>query len=179
MTARQAHGVGQTFLSARNWPAPDCQAESSAIPSSSSPLTITRRRLPHWKQDGSIYGIAFRLAGAIPQDKFETCKPERDVWLRLHPQPCSETHRKEYDQSFGKRIEPGSMPAWDAEPWRGPMCVKPSRDACCDSTATNCYCTRPRGEPTAGHRRSLLARRILRSRRPQRKAVSVLCPLYC
>ena len=64
-------------------------------PSSSSPLET--RRFYYW--------ITFRLADAIPQNKFRAWKQERDVWLRLHPQPWSETDWKGYDQRFGKRIE--------------------------------------------------------------------------
>jgi len=75
------------------------------MPSSSSALTITRRRLPHWRKDGSIYWITFRLADAIPQDKLRVWKQERDNWLRLHPEPRSEADWKEYDQRFGKRVE--------------------------------------------------------------------------
>ena len=76
--------------------------EPSASPSA---LTATRRRLPHWQKDGSIYWITFRLADAVPQDKLRAWKQERDIWLRLHPEPRSEADWKDYDQRFGKRIE--------------------------------------------------------------------------
>ena len=81
------------------------RAEPSAMPSSSSALTITRRRLPHWQMDGSVYWITFRLADAIPQDKLRVWKQARDIWLRLHPEPWSEADWTEYDQRFGKKIE--------------------------------------------------------------------------
>lgn len=105
VTARQVPKVGQTFLSAQDLPAHERQAEPSAIPPSSSALTVTRRRLPHWKMNGSVYWITFRLADAIPQDKLRVWKQERDVWLRLRPEPRSEADWQEYDQRFGKRIE--------------------------------------------------------------------------
>lgn len=105
MISKQAHKVGQTFLSAQDLSAHEHQAEPSAMPSSSSALTITRRRLPHWKMNGSVYWITFRLADAIPQDKLRVWKQERDYWLRLHPDPRSEADWNEYDQRFGKRIE--------------------------------------------------------------------------
>ena len=107
MTARHTHRVGQTFLSAQNRPASDGQAASSALPPKSAPLTTTRRRLPHWKQDGSIYWITFSLADAIPQAKFRAWQQGRNFWLRLHSKPWSERDWKEYDQRFGN-----GMGAW-------------------------------------------------------------------
>ena len=105
MTARQTYKVGQTFLSAQNLPAFDCRQDPSAIPSSSPSLTITRRRLPHWIQDNSIYWITFSLADAIPQHKFRALKQERNFWLGLHSKPWSEADWKEYDRRFSSRIE--------------------------------------------------------------------------
>ena len=105
MTVRQTYRVGQTFLSARNVPALDCRQDPSAIPSTSPSLTITRRRLPHWIQDNSIYWITFSLADAILQSKFHAWQRERDFWLRMHPKPWSEKDWKEYDKRFGNRME--------------------------------------------------------------------------
>ena len=105
MAVKQDPKVEQTFLSAHDLSTHKHQTETPARPSSSSALTTTRRRLPHWKKDGSIYWITFRLADAIPQDKRRAWKRERDIWLGLHPEPRSEADWKEHDQRFGEKIE--------------------------------------------------------------------------
>ena len=105
MAARQTHRVGQTFLSAQDLHALDCRQDPSATPSTSPSLTITRRRLPHWKQDNSINWITFSFADAIPQHKFRALKQERNFWLRLHSKPWSEADWKEYERLFGDGLE--------------------------------------------------------------------------
>ncbi len=46
----------------------------------------TRRRLPHWKKDGAVYWITFRLADAIPRDKRRAFKEARKLRLKRHPE---------------------------------------------------------------------------------------------
>ena len=89
----------QTFLSAH------AQITPTAAPSSSSEITTTRRHLPHWKTDGSIYWITFRLADAIPQDKLRAWQEERGLWLKRHPKPWSEAVWNDYDQRFGAQMQ--------------------------------------------------------------------------
>ena len=101
----EAFKVGQTFLSAQIRPAEDRQVRSTVVPPAPAPFTMTRRRLPHLKQDGSIYWITFCLADAIPYGRLQAWTLERDVWLRLHPEPWSPTDWQEYDRRFGARIE--------------------------------------------------------------------------
>ena len=91
--------VEQTFLSAH------AQITPTAAPSSSSEITTTRRHLPHWKTDGSIYWITFRLADAIPQDKLRAWQEERGLWLKRHPKPWSEAVWNDYDQRFGAQMQ--------------------------------------------------------------------------
>ncbi len=67
--------------------------------------TITRRNLPHWTKEGSIYWITFRLADSLPQEKLNTWKDERDLWISKHREPWSETEWKEYGEQFEKRLE--------------------------------------------------------------------------
>jgi len=68
-------------------------------------LHKTRRNLPHWTKEGSIYWITFRLADSLPQKKLNGWKAERDYWVSKHRKPWSETEWKEYDEQFGKRLE--------------------------------------------------------------------------
>ena len=72
---------------------------------SQSEIPKTRRRLPHWKCDGAIYWVTFRLADSIPREMIQTWKLEREDWLSYHPESWSEMIGKEYEQRFGERIE--------------------------------------------------------------------------
>lgn len=71
----------------------------------SDTVRITRRNLPHWTKEGSIYWITFRLAESLPQEKLNIWKAERDRWISKHHEPWSETEWKEYDEQFEKRLE--------------------------------------------------------------------------
>ncbi len=89
--------VEQTFLSASS---SKPQIETSVLP-----IIKTRRHLPHWKKDGAIYWITFRMADSLPQEKLKSWKAEREVWCRNHPQPWDDTTWKEYDERFGDKLE--------------------------------------------------------------------------
>lgn len=65
----------------------------------------TKRNLPHWTANGSIYWITFRLADSIPQSKLNQWKSEREQWLQLHPQPWDSGTLAEYQHNFGDRLE--------------------------------------------------------------------------
>ena len=64
----------------------------------------TCRRLPHWKKDGAIYWITFRLADAI-RDKRRTFQDARKRWLKRHPEPWTDVEWKEYNRRFDEKIE--------------------------------------------------------------------------
>ena len=114
--------VEQTFLSASSSSSssssPSSSSSSSSSPSFSSPsspspsappsedtLTITRRDLPHWKKDGSIYWITFRMADSLPQEKLKAWKAERDLWTSHHPEPWDEQTWDEYNERFGDQLD--------------------------------------------------------------------------
>lgn len=69
-------------------------------------IAKSQRRLPHWKVDGAIYWITFRLADSIPREKYEVWKVARDEWAGAFPQPWSENIWAEYRSLFGDQ--------WDA-----------------------------------------------------------------
>ncbi len=48
------------------------------------PVTVYRRHLPHWRQDGATYFVTFRLADALPREAVEALQAERDAWLAAH-----------------------------------------------------------------------------------------------
>jgi len=69
-------------------------------------ISKTKRRLPHWKVDGAIYWITFRLADSIPREKYERWKMARDDWVKSFPLPWSDAVWHEYRSTFGDQ--------WDA-----------------------------------------------------------------
>ena len=48
-------------------------------------VTIYRGKLPHWRQEGVIYFVTFRLADSLPQAKLDWLRREKELWLRLNP----------------------------------------------------------------------------------------------
>lgn len=90
--------VNQTFLSASS-------TSSDKQTGMSAPLTKSRRNLPHWKRDGAIYWITFRMADSLPQTKLNPWKAERDAWEEMHPQPWDDNTWREYNERFGERLE--------------------------------------------------------------------------
>ncbi|HVT45884.1 MAG TPA: transposase [Thermoanaerobaculia bacterium] len=49
------------------------------------PFHIRWGNLPHWRQDGALYFVTFRLGDSLPQSKLTAWLRERDEWRRLHP----------------------------------------------------------------------------------------------
>jgi REP element-mobilizing transposase RayT len=46
--------------------------------------------LPHWRQDGALYFVTFRLADSLPRGLLNRWRKERDEWRRRHPNPGKE-----------------------------------------------------------------------------------------
>ncbi|MBI5397371.1 MAG: transposase [Verrucomicrobia bacterium] len=68
-------------------------------------VNITERKLPHWTQLGATYFVTFRLADSIPQSLLLEWQHEREIWLRLHPEPWSPQVEAEYHHRFTRRME--------------------------------------------------------------------------
>jgi REP element-mobilizing transposase RayT len=64
---------------------------------------VSAANLPHWRQDGVLYFVTFRLADSLPAEKIQTMRLERETWLRSHPQPHAPQQEKEYWDRFGER----------------------------------------------------------------------------
>ena len=47
----------------------------------------TKNRLPHWQQNGVVYFVTFRLVDSIPEGLRSEWAEQREIWLRLHPEP--------------------------------------------------------------------------------------------
>ena len=48
-------------------------------------VTIYRRRLPHWRQDGATYFVTFRLHDSLPASKLRELAALRSEWARQVP----------------------------------------------------------------------------------------------
>ncbi len=68
-------------------------------------VTIRRRFLPHWQQNGATYFVTFRLADSLPQIKLQLLQQEKEEWQKKHPQPLSETEKAEYHRLFSQRVD--------------------------------------------------------------------------
>jgi hypothetical protein len=54
----------------------------------------TENRLPHWQQESAVYFVIFRLADAVPTNLRDQWQEQREIWLRLYPEPwTTETER--------------------------------------------------------------------------------------
>ena len=70
-----------------------------------APLVIRRGKLPHWRQEGTIYFVTFRLSDSLPQTKLEWLRREKELWLRLNPEPRSNRQQREYHERFTQTVD--------------------------------------------------------------------------
>jgi shikimate kinase/REP element-mobilizing transposase RayT len=71
----------------------------------SEPVGKVHGNLPHWRQEGAIYFITFRLADSLPQEKLNQWLAEREEWMTAHPEPHDEATREEYYRLFPERLQ--------------------------------------------------------------------------
>ncbi|MCC6698291.1 MAG: transposase [Candidatus Hydrogenedentes bacterium] len=64
------------------------------------PIERLSGNLPHWRQHGVIYFVAFRLVDSLPQSRLKTWRAERDAWLKAHPEPHTPELRRQYHELF-------------------------------------------------------------------------------
>jgi REP element-mobilizing transposase RayT len=69
------------------------------------PVTLYRRHLPHWRQDGATYFVTFRLADSLPQGKLDELAFLRAEWERRQAAPHSEAALEELARQLQGRIE--------------------------------------------------------------------------
>ncbi len=71
--------------------------------------TISERNLPHWKQDGKLYFLTWRLADSLPREKREQLQQERDAWEQRHgarsPKELTAAERRSYYELFHERVQ--------------------------------------------------------------------------
>ena len=68
------------------------------------PLFIRRGDLPHWRQEGALYFVTFRLDDSLPQSKLAAWRNERDAWLRDNPLASFE-EVDQFNRGHRRRIE--------------------------------------------------------------------------
>ena len=61
--------------------------------------------LPHWRQEGVIYFVTFRLADALPQDRLKAIEEERKTWQRNNPEPHTSKQKRDYFTRFTARVQ--------------------------------------------------------------------------
>gem|GEM_PF-54158 len=61
--------------------------------------------LPHWRQQGKIYFVTFRLADSLAQDDLKALAEQKRIWESHHPKPWSEADWQEYHHRFTERLE--------------------------------------------------------------------------
>ena len=68
-------------------------------------LTIRRGKLPHWRQPEAIYFVTFHLADSLPQTELEWLRREKELWLRLNPEPHTDSQQQEYHERFTQTVD--------------------------------------------------------------------------
>ncbi len=70
---------------------------------------ITERNLPHWRQEGKLYFITWRLGDSLPREKREQLQQDREHWQRLHGakalKDLTKEQRKTYYDLFNQRVQ--------------------------------------------------------------------------
>jgi D-tyrosyl-tRNA(Tyr) deacylase len=96
----ESPGVGQA--SPRSSPATDIKTGGTPVQQSGPPLkpfdrhttyTLSRRDMPHWRQDGCTYFVTFRLADSVPANLLRQ-------WESLQPKP-------EFPEQFHQWLDQG------------------------------------------------------------------------
>jgi len=68
-------------------------------------VTIRRGKLPHWQQSEAIYFVTFHLADSLPQIELDRLRREKELWLRLNPEPHSDGQQREYHERFTQTVD--------------------------------------------------------------------------
>ena len=69
------------------------------------PLHVYVRHMPHWRQDGAMYFVTFRLADSLPQDKLRELEVLRCDWQRNNPAPNSADALQQFARTMTERTE--------------------------------------------------------------------------
>jgi REP element-mobilizing transposase RayT len=69
------------------------------------PVSNMSGNLPHWRQEGTMYFVTFRLADSMPQEKLNQWIQERELWHKTHRAPYDKRAKQEYARLFPERFQ--------------------------------------------------------------------------
>jgi REP element-mobilizing transposase RayT len=68
-------------------------------------IDISTHKLPHWNQEDCYCFVTWRLEDAMPKEKLDEWKQERDAWIEHHPKPWTDETSREYHSQFSHRLD--------------------------------------------------------------------------
>lgn len=72
-------------------------------------IHVQQRNLPHWKQEGKLYFLTWRLADSLPQEQLAQLDADRAAWVRRHGtalvRHLSPALREEWYNLFHRRVQ--------------------------------------------------------------------------
>jgi putative transposase len=100
-------------------------------------VRIYQRNLPHWRQDGAIYFVTFRLGDSIPQSVIDQWEYERRIWLAARGIPADanrddwqkqverlpESEQRQYHKHFNRLFHVALDEGHGLCPLKDPTCV--------------------------------------------------------
>ena len=74
-----------------------------------SEVDVSRRNLPHWKQEGKLYFVTWRLADSLPQEQLAQLETDRAAWMRKYgDKPIKDMSpglKEEWYKLFHRRVQ--------------------------------------------------------------------------
>ena len=68
-------------------------------------IDISTHKLPHWNQEDCYCFVTWRLEDAMPKEKLDEWKQERDAWIEHHLKPWTDEASREYHALFSHRLD--------------------------------------------------------------------------
>ena len=72
-------------------------------------VDVSRRNLPHWKQEGKLYFVTWRLADSLPQEQLAQLETDRAAWVRKYgDKPIKDMSpglKEEWYKLFHRRVQ--------------------------------------------------------------------------
>ena len=65
---------------------------------------MSRRKLPHWEQDGCTYFVTFRMVDSLAQSQLQEWEEDLRIWKDFHPPPWDAITQADYSRRFTARI---------------------------------------------------------------------------
>ena len=69
------------------------------------PISIWRKNLPHWQQEGKIHYLTIRLHDSLPRQVVDQYKAEKEIFLHKYPRPWDDDIIRKYQLLISNPIE--------------------------------------------------------------------------